>query len=808
MTSSLRHAVRSLLAAPSFTAIAICTLALGVGVNSAMYSLINELLFTSTAFPEPKRVTQVFGSTPQQELLGFSATEFRELKEHATSFKALTLIRGEMENISIDNRPPEQIQGTATDENLFAVTGIQPLLGRAYTAQECGATQSTVVLITESYWKRSFGADPNVLGKSIQLTGKPHTIIGVVPDKLITTFIFGEAEFLKPVTYHADMLKNRDYRIFGILGRLQDGVSRQSAAAQLGPLAERWKQDTPRYYENYHFRVEIAGRLVDKGNTTILLLLLVLGFAILVIACTNLANLQLARATARMKELAIRSALGANRAALIRYQMIEALVLSFAGAALGLLLAVWLNDLLGSNIRIGLKSTLAIRLDSSVLLFTGACAIFTAIAFGLIPAWLASRADINEALKNQARGSTGGKASRRIRAGLVVAQVAMAFTLLTVALFMVVSVTMEINTPPNWDADKVLTANTQIDEGVYNTAEAKQVIYDALRRRLSSIPGVESVTLASGLPTAVGGNQTKTVLSDAMDVTSRDLPTTASYLVVPTHFQTLGIQFLEGTNFSESTKEKDPQKVIVSETLARALWPEQSALGKRIGERNEKGEVEWREVIGVVKDADIAGGVFNGNIKTKGQLYLNMVHTPWGFMNIALRSDRPSALANDLRRAVADVNPLMPVRLVWTFEDIKNLTLHNIFIVNGLLCGFAALGLVLASIGLYGVVSDNVQQRLNEFGIRLALGAQPADILKLVLRAGMILTVIGLVLGGGITYLILAQLGTQFPPAAGYSQIPWTLATLTTITAVAFLSTWFPARAATHADPMQALRAD
>ncbi|MDX2187924.1 MAG: ABC transporter permease [Opitutaceae bacterium] len=808
MLSSIRHAVRSLIATPSFTLIAICTLALGVGVNSAMFSLVNELLFTTTPYPEAKRVVQLFGSTPNAELLPFSHTEFREARDHATSFKSISLYRGDMEIITIGNQAPDQVQGAMSDAQLFTVLGMQPILGRAFTEEESGKLNSEVVLITEGYWRRAFGAREDVLNSTIQMSGRPYTIIGILPDNFFSTFIFGEAEYLKPVALNPDMMKNRDYRIFGILARLSDGLTRQTAAAQLQPLAERWRHDTPRYYENYRVRVEIAGRLVDKGNTTIVGLMMVLGFAILVIACTNLANLQLARATARMKELAIRSALGANRLALIRYQMVESIVLSFVGAAVGLLLAVWLNDLIGSNIRIGLKSTLNIRLDTTVLLFTGICAVFTAVAFGLLPAWLASRADINDALKSQSRGSTGGKASRRIRAGLVVAQVALAFTLLTVATYMVVTVTIELNTPPNWDADKVVTANTQIDETIHTTGEAKVAIYDALRRRLSQIPGVESVTLSSGLPVPISGGQTKTVLSDSMDVTAKDLPTTQSYLVVPTHFQTLGIQFIEGTNFPENTKEKDPQKVIVSETLAKHLWPGQSALGKRMGERNEKGEIEWREVIGVVKDADMAASVFNGNNKNKGQCYLNFVHTPWGFLNIALRSSQPAGLGNDLRRAVADVNPAMPVRMVFTLEEMKLFTLHNIYIVNGILVGFAILGLALASIGLYGIIADNVQQRLNEFGIRLALGAQPVDILKLVLRSGMILIGIGLTVGGLLTFVILQQLEAQFPAPASYHQLPWTLGALGAIVGVAFLSIWFPARTATTADPMVALRAD
>jgi predicted permease len=801
----LNYALRTLLKSPGFSIISLLTLALGIGVNSSMFSLTNTLLFSKAPFPRPDSIIALNGQTPDAEFIAFSPMEIEELRSNASqAFTAIAPTSGTMETVSLPDQLPEQVQGTAAKADLFKVLETPPLLGRFFTADECVAGRDTVVLLTEEMWQKKFAAKPDVLGQTLRIGGRIFTIIGVLPKAYSAPFIFGEGQYFRPLVFSKEQNENRDRREAGLMLRLAPGVALPQALASLAPVAERWCKENPRLYPKYHFRVQLAGRVGGSANEAIIFLQLGLAAAILALACANLANLQMARAASRLRDLAIRSALGANRWMLIKQQLTESLVLSVAGGAFGLLIAASSNELIGRNIKLGLNSTLVMPIDAHVLAFTAAVSILAGIGFGLIPAWLASRTNMNETLKQQARGSTGGKSQGWIRGVLVVGQVALSLTLLSVAGMMIRGLNRTINSRPNWDSESILTANVQIDERTYDTPEKRRAFHDALSARLATIPGIQAHTIASMFPIA-GGGSVSDVLIDGQDAAGTNFPKAVAFLVSPGFFNTLGIRLLEGRTFPENVSFTSVEQTVVNESMAKHFWPTSSAIGRRLGVKGGDGKVTWREIIGVVADAD--DPIAFAEPTTHMQYYTTMTHSPWAWFQVAVRGPNPGHFANDLRRAVAEVSPDVAARFVWTVQDMRDQYLHNVVVINGVLLAFALLGLALASVGLYGIVSNNVSQRTSEFGIRIALGARQTDVLRIVLGQSLRLTLIGLVIGAIGSHV----LGLALRPSLGliiaqnYSIL---VGTTLVIFVVALIATWFPARRATKVDPIVALRAE
>jgi putative ABC transport system permease protein len=798
-------ALRQLAKSPGFTAVAVLTLALGIGVNSSMYSLMNTLMFTSAPFPRPESIVNLNGRTPQAEFLNLSVPEIDEIRAHpAKAFSILAPRTGTLETVTLPDQLPEQLQGTAAHADLFKVLETPPLLGRTFTAEECVAGRDTVVLLSEKLWREKYGARPDVLGGTMRINGRIFTIIGVLPEAYSTMFMFGETRYFRPLVYSDSQVTGRDRREIAVLARLAPGVSMMQALAALTPLTDRWAKDHPTFYPTgYHLRMQLAGRIGGSANVTIITLQLGLAAAILAIACANLANLQMARAVGRIRELAIRSALGASRWRLIGHQLNESLILAVVGGGLGLLVAGWCNDLIGRNIRLGLTSTLHLPIDGRVLAFTAAISILAGIGFGLVPALLASRTDVNEALKQQGRGSTGGRNQGWIRRILVVGQVALSLTLLSVAGMMIQGLNRTINFRPDWDSERILTANLQVEENAY-PVDKRRAYYDALLVRLERIPGVEAATLANQLPATSGGGPTD-IFIEGQDTTAKDLSKGNGCLVTPGYFKTLGIRLLEGRTFPSSVTADQPDQIVVNQSLARHFWPNASPVGRRLGTRAADGKVTLREIIGVVADVDAA--IQFTEPATRFQFYSNLTHTPWAYFQIAIRGPNPGRFAQDLRRAVADVSPDVAARFVWTLEDMRDQFLHNLIVINGVLLAFALLGLALASIGLYGIVANNVGQRMTEFGIRLALGASGADVLRIVLKQSLILTLIGLVFGAAGSFGLGIALRQGLGPIIAQNQAILA-GTSVVIFIVALFATWIPARRATQADPIAALRAE
>jgi predicted permease len=663
-----------------------------------------------------------------------------------------------------------------------------------------------VALLSYDLWRARFGADPNVVGRTLRLNAEPVTVIGVMPEGFKYPLYFGKVDLWRPITVARHMVEDRNTRFFTPIGRLRPGVTPAHLQAQLAPLFARWAHDYPKDSAGRGFDVmPMHEAAMDSASVMIAWLLMGLAGSVLLIACANIANLQLARAAANAKDLAIRSALGASRGRLIAHQLTECLVLAFVGGVGGVLVAAWVNAVLGRAIRIGDAGSLLLPIDGRVLAAAVTASVAAALVFGLLPAWLVSRSDVVTTLKQQARGSTAGRGQRLARQALIVAEVSLALALLAVAGVMIRGFDAMLQREPGWDTRRVLIANIHLPEqSTYDTEDKRRLAIEKLERSLAEIPGAEATGICT-TPPLFGYSRRGPIQVEGQTPEDPVHQPTAGYVMVgPGFFASLGIPIVEGRPFPPDLRGDSPPVIVIGETLARKFWPNQSAVGKRIGDRQDD-KVVWREVIGVVRD--IAFPMSFSNPDTMLQIYKPLVHEPWGYLHLLVRGAGPAAFKNAVRRAVSSVDADVAVQEMYTLPEASDRFQHNIVVVNNALGAFALLGLVLAAVGLYGVVSNLVAQRTAEFGIRLALGAKTGDILGLVLGTGAKLTLVGLLTGAGLAYALIRMLGSEMPRLAGADPATLTLVVLV-LSAAAIFACYWPARRATKVDPLVALRAE
>ncbi len=802
----MKYALRSLAKSPAFTAIALLTLALGIGVNTSMFSLLDSLLLRTAPFPRGAELHQIIGDTPSGPRYTYSEVETREIRDKTSSFSSVTTFRHNQTALVEPGRPAEQVLSVLASAEFFDTFGVQPLLGRPFTADEARPGNNQVIVLSHAFWQQRFAGSREVIGRTLRLDGESVTIIGVMPPSFDWRFLWGTAAFWRPLNYTPDQLRTRTYRAFQMVGRLKPGATPEQAAAELGPVAANQQQDFPQDYSGLTYRATVLHKAqMDDDSRNILWMLLGLSGFVLLIACANLANLQLARATTAMRDFAIRAALGASRARLIRDQLVECVILSIAGGALGVLFAHWLNDVLQSSIQIaGEPNGLDISLHGGVLLVAFLVATASGVIFGIVPAWFSSRADVVDALKSQARGSTGGRGQHRMRQALIVGEVTLALVLLGGAAVMQRGFTKFLHKDVGWDTGHLLTGTLPMPEKRFPEPADRIEFFRKVIDRVSTLPGVESVALATGVP-IFGYGTDRTIHTEQQDASDiRNLPRASHVMVTSDFFNVLGVPLLEGRMFPADIKADDPKVIVINQSLAAQLWPGRSAIGQRLASINGA-ETTWSEVIGVVRNTEPATA-FGGD-RTSYQVFRPLVHEPWSWVRFALRSPAPATLAESVRRAIAEIDPDLPADEVMTVAQAKDRSQHNLVIVAQLLVGFAILGLMLAAVGLYGVISNLVAQRTSEFGIRLALGAKPSDVLHLVLRHGVKLTSIGLVLGLAGAYGLSRLLGAIMPRLV--TPDPLALAGMAALLlVVALFASWLPALRATKVDPMIALRAE
>ena len=782
----LRYGFRMLGKKPGFTAVAVVTLALGIGANTAMFSVINAVLLRPLPFPEPERLMFVEGKGPDT----FAAPDFLDLAAQNRTFAQLGAYDFSTFNLS-GGSEPERINGARISAGLLPTLGVQPLHGRNFTAEEDREGGEKVVLLKYGLWQRLFGSDVRMVGRAIRLDEQSHTVIGVLPPG----FNFPpDKELFVPLALNAFDLSNYEGYFLKLIARLRPGVTRPQADAELATILKRGEKG-PRFRGVRVLGLQEA--LVGDVRTMMLVLMGAVLFVVL-IACANLANLLLTAATRRHKEIAVRLSLGANRSRVVRQFLTESLTLALLGGGAGLLLAYSMMTLVNAFLPNTIPRIGEIGVDGRVLGFTSVLTLLAGLLFGTFPALRASQTVLTEALKSGSQ-TPGGFGPQRMRAALVVSQVALTVVLLTGAGLLVKSFMRLQQTPLGFQPELLLTARVTLPRSGYSTPRQRLNFTERLLEEIRSQPGMQEAALTSFLPFATG-NRGFGIFMNGQEKGGPGMPIANFRSVSPEYFRVMRIPLLKGREFLDSDHERAPMVTVINETMAKRYWPNADPIGQRIKETSN--EAVWREIVGIV------GSVRH---RTRGEEPRPEMFVPWSqrsdlTLNLAVRTQaEPTGFGAALRRTMAMIDANLPVFEVRTMEErlFESVALPRFR--TALLGVFAALALVMAVVGLYAVMAFSVAQRTHELGIRVALGAEQRDVIGLVLRQGVKLVGIGIVIGFAGAWMLTRVLTTLLYEVKPTDPLTF-LAVPILLIVVAILACWLPARHASRIDPITALR--
>jgi predicted permease len=795
-----RHALRALLRSPGFTAIAALTFGLGIGVNTAVFSVFNGVVLRPLAYPEPDRITMVWMDNRQQGIKEdiTSWPNYRDWRDQNSSFAVMAGYTGAAFNLTGADEP-ERLQGAQTTANFFDVMGVRPLLGRLYTEANETPGNDGVVVLSYGLWQRKFGGAADVLGKTMVLGGRPFEVIGVMP---ATLQIPAQAELWKPLAPDEGTRNARGAFWLPVIGRLKPGISVEQAQTEMTGIATRLEQT---YQSNQGFGINLVPlhrQLVGDIQRSLVVLLASVGF-VLLIACANLGNLMLGRTAARRKELAIRTALGARRGRLVRQIVTEALVLAAIGSALGLLFAYWATRLfiaLGGD---SIPRPDAIAIDARVMLFTLAIAIAAALVAGIIPALQASRPAVVDSLREGGREGAS-TASRKTRHVLIAAEVALAFVLLAGAGLLLRTLWSMQHLERGFSASRIATMRLSLPGSAYAGPPEVRAFYSGLLERVRALPGVHAAATGTGVLMPLLAN------SGIMTIEGRP-PSPGPQIeypreiVSPGYFETLGATLAAGRTFTDQDHADAPLVTVVNETFARDAWPGQDPLGRRIRFGGAQSKAPWLMVIGVVRDLRRADDVRRA---VRPEVYMCVLQNPARSQMLLVRTAvDPTAIVASVRREVQAMNPQLPLFAIGTLEAQIFETLSTPRFRAVLLAGFALIALLLATIGIYGVTAHAVGQRTHEVGIRMALGAARRDVLTLILAQHLKPALIGVAIGIAGAIVLSQSLRTLVYGIRPTDPITFIAMGLALI-AVTGIACWIPARRATRVDPLVALRAE
>ena len=815
MLNELRFAFRNLWKSPAFTLVAVITLALAIGATTAVVSIVNALLIRPLPYRAPQDLVLLWEQFSQQGLdrIPVSAPEYLDYEKQTRSFERIAAFDYANFNLTAGDLP-ERIQGAVVSPSLFALLGVEPIRGRSFSPDELGEGHDDVVMISARLWQRRFNSDPALIGNKLSLNGRTYTVVGVMPERFefplpifnLQGGQFAErADIWKPIAFTKNELSSRGSRSYGVIGRLRSGVSAKQAQAEIDTILQPW---FTQFKDNYSGETGFGAKIyslqeqVVGGMRKALWILLGAVALVLLIACANLTTMLLARAGAREREFAIRVALGAGPTRILRQILTESVLIALFGGIAGVLLAVWGIDLLRVLGAQTVPRLAEVNLDLRVLLITLVVSIGTGILFGLAPAVASAKPELTEALKEGGRGSTTGRRRNRLRNALVISEIALALVLLVGAGLLLKSFVRLQNVAPGFDLHHVLTMEMAPPVSKYPRGKPVIDFYTEAQRRVKALPGVEAVAFTSILPLSGTNSDNSFAIEGRDPMQERVFPDEEKRQITAEYFQVLKTTLLKGRFFNEGDSADAPGVVIVNHALAQKYFPNQEALGKRITMDDPRGkDVRWLTIVGMVADIRHKGLDRDAN----PEFYVPHPQQAVRELILAVRSSQdPRSLTSAIRSALRQLDPEQPIANIRTLDQVTADSIAPRRLSVVLLGVFAGVALLLAAVGIYGVMSFLVVQRTHEMGVRMALGAQTGDVLRLVVGHGIKLVAIGTVIGLVISVFSSRALGAMLYRVAPFDLVTFAGVTIT-LAVVAFLASYIPALRATRADPMIAL---
>jgi putative ABC transport system permease protein len=795
----LKFAIRMLAKSPGFTLVAVLTLALGIGANTAIFSIVNAVLLRPLPFQDSAQLVLMRETYKGVGNVSVSYPNFLDWRQQSHSFSSMAVINNVAFNLS-GVPQPENIGGYAVSPNFLALVGVRPVLGREFLPSEEKPGTAPVILLSYQLWQSHLGADPAVIGRSITLDGRSFSIVGILPPAFR---LLDRTDVLVPIgVFAADLTDRGERGDTDVVGRLSPGVRLAQAAVEMNTITARLAAQYPQTNHGFGAHLE-SFREAFSGDTRLAVLVLFGAVVfVLLIACVNVANLFLVRGAARAREIALRQAFGASRGRLIRQMLTESLVLAFCGGVLGIILGAWGVSSLGYLLPADSLQTMGVRMDLSVFLFAAVIIVLVALAFGLIPALQATLPDLQATLKEGGRSATSTSAQHRLRGALAIAETALALVLLVGAGLMLKSLYHLIQVSPGFQPARVLYMEMDLRTDQYSKDPAILNFWQQVLDRVRVIPGVESAALGTVVP--LTGNHRRS------DITIEGLPTPGPgefphpdrHNVSATYLTTMGIPLLRGRNFSEADNETAPDVALINSTMARRFWTDGDPIGKRFLWGHPGKDEKWITIVGVVADTKLYGL----DNPARLEVYSPYRQRPSADMNLVVRSTMdPASLTSAIRASVAAIDKDQPIFDVHTMQQLVDDSISTRRLTLVLLGIFSALALILAAIGIYGVMAYSVALRTQEIGIRMALGAQQKDVLRLILGQGARIAFFGVTIGL-VAAAALARLLSSLLFSVSASD-PITFAAVSILlVAIALLACYIPARRALRVDPIIALR--